>query len=357
MEIQKKNSKALFLNKNTTTCCAVIPTWNSEKYISGALVNLLESEGYKQNRVGICVVDTGSKDGTLAIVNKFLDENKNIELISIDEKKNPHWAWNYGIHNNCFDTDYILQYCSDDRISHDFFEHHFSILDIHKDISMTYANQYVAKENGGFLKHSLSAESFYCLPQFNPSVLSYVCLCSTQPMFRKELEYDNGPFGAQYESAGDYDFYLRAISNGAKFYRIPELLGSFLMRDDSCSNKDQELSKKEREEIIEKYKHIRTEVPPPFIFHLPVSILPTWDWFVRKNDDIHQAAKSWLLSKQSIIYRAIMEGDLLSAHAIGRNVRLLFDNIKPCVDSYEALDAILSKNPNERVKDANSHSK
>lgn len=59
------------------TVSLVIPTYNESKVILNKLSNILELE-YPKEKLEVIVVDSASEDGTGSIVQKFLDDNKNV---------------------------------------------------------------------------------------------------------------------------------------------------------------------------------------------------------------------------------------------------------------------------------------
>ena len=64
------------------------------------------------------------------------------------------------------------------------------------------------------------------------------CFLGPMPMWRKSLHDEYGMFNTDYHSAGDYEFWLRLASKGVKFHHIKEVLGAYLVRDDSAEKRE-----------------------------------------------------------------------------------------------------------------------
>lgn len=91
----------------------IIPVYNSEEYISRCLDSLI-NQTYKN--IEIVVVDDGSKDRALDIVNKYKDKDKRVKIYS-QENQGPSEARNKGI-EKCIGK-YIMFVDADDYVNAD----------------------------------------------------------------------------------------------------------------------------------------------------------------------------------------------------------------------------------------------
>ena len=77
----------------------IVPTFNEERSIKKRIENLL-SLNYPKDKYDIIIVDSGSKDSTVQIVNDFLIKNKEktpvIQLVTEEERKGKASAINFG---------------------------------------------------------------------------------------------------------------------------------------------------------------------------------------------------------------------------------------------------------------------
>ena len=80
-------------------------------------------------------------------------------------------------------------------------------------------------------------------------------------MWRKSIHDKYGLFDSKYRSAGDWEMWLRAASQGSQFKKINELLGLYYFNPTGVStNPDNfEWKQKEEAEVFEKYSKISLE--------------------------------------------------------------------------------------------------
>ena len=99
-------------------------------------------------------------------------------------------------------------------------------------------------------------------PEFSPELI-YMCLPGPQPMWRKFLHEKYGFFDEQFKAFGDWEMWIRAVSMGAKFKKIPEISGLYYLNPKGLStdiDKDKQQSRLREYEIVQ--KKYPTLVPP-----------------------------------------------------------------------------------------------
>lgn len=105
----------------------VVPVYNSIGYIRECIESLLNQT---LKDIEIIVVDAGSNDGTIGILNEYLQSDKRIKIVQ-SEKKSMGYQYNLGI--SIASGEYIGFLESDDYIALTMYEELVEILD-HKDI-------------------------------------------------------------------------------------------------------------------------------------------------------------------------------------------------------------------------------
>lgn len=88
----------------------VTPTWNSDKYICETINSVLQ-QTYKNWEM--IIVDNGSTDNTLKIVNNFMEKDNRIKLYRLYQNKGASFARNIAIKNST--GRYIAYLDSDDK--------------------------------------------------------------------------------------------------------------------------------------------------------------------------------------------------------------------------------------------------
>ena len=94
---------------------AIVPVYNSENYVERCIDSIL-AQTYKDWE--LILVDDGSADNSLLILNKYAEQDTRISVIH-QENAGPGVARNTGIDN--VTGDYIVFIDSDDRVSDDYF--------------------------------------------------------------------------------------------------------------------------------------------------------------------------------------------------------------------------------------------
>ena len=104
------------MNDNDLIFCVIMPCYNSEEYVRGAIESLL-NQTYSSWK--LIAVNDGSTDDTLAILNEYASKDNRI---SVYTKKNGGYATaiNYGLDR--ISGDYFLMLGSDDRFASNLFQ-------------------------------------------------------------------------------------------------------------------------------------------------------------------------------------------------------------------------------------------
>ncbi|MBW1731455.1 MAG: glycosyltransferase [Deltaproteobacteria bacterium] len=244
---------------------AIVSAYNSERFLRGCLEDL-EAQTIR-DRLEIIVVDSGSEQNEAQIVREFQKQYDNIVYIRTDQREGVYAAWNRGI--KAARGKYITNANTDDRHRSNAFEKMALILDQRPDIALVYANVWITEtENETFENHT--RVGIYRWADYDPLYLTYGCFIGPQPMWRKSLHEKYGYFDESFESAGDWEFWLR-ISETEKFFHIDEVLGLYLKSPSSVEHRDPMLSRNEamrvykiysprrirlEKEISEKLKHV-----------------------------------------------------------------------------------------------------
>lgn len=98
---------------------AIIPMYNSAKYVSHTFETIIESFGKYKDQIQIILVDDGSTDKTKSIAQEFCSKYSNSKLI-FQKHKGVSAARNLGIHSA--DGEYVTFIDSDDEITSQFRE-------------------------------------------------------------------------------------------------------------------------------------------------------------------------------------------------------------------------------------------
>lgn len=85
-------------------------------------------------------------------------------------------------------------------------------------------------------------------------VLRRWCIIGPMPVWRKSLHTRYGMFDESFSIAGDFEFWLRCVTGGAKMCYIPRPLGLYHSRPDSLEHRDPAAHKAERSRVKAMYE-------------------------------------------------------------------------------------------------------
>jgi glycosyltransferase involved in cell wall biosynthesis len=228
---------------------AIVSAYNSERFIRGCLEDL-EAQTIA-DRLEIVVVDSGSPQNERAIVKEFQQRYDNIVYLRTDQREGLYAAWNRGI--QAASGEYITNANTDDRHKSDAFERMVAILETRPDVALVYANIYITKtENETFEAHTPAGK--LDRPDFDPLALLYHCYIGPQPMWRRCIHTKYGYFDESFESAGDWEFWLR-MAETETFLHLDEFLGLYLRSPAGVEHRNRELTSQENVRVHQRYLH------------------------------------------------------------------------------------------------------
>ncbi|MEG4278967.1 FkbM family methyltransferase [Microcoleus sp. MON1_C1] len=247
---------------------AIVSTYNSEKFIRGCLQDLVEQTLYKQGKLEIIVIDSGSQENEQSVVREFQAKYPNIVYDRSSERETLYAAWNRGIKMSR--GAYMTNANTDDRHRPDALEIMAKYLDENATVSLVYADQLITSTaNDTFAK--TQAEKCWNWPAFDYSELERRCIIGPQPMWRKLLHEKYRYFRTEFRAAGDYEFWLR-IGKTENIVHLPELLGLYYENQQGLQHSSP-ISYQETRQIWDEYGITRRGVKPATT--LPVSISPS----------------------------------------------------------------------------------
>lgn len=226
---------------------AIVSAYNCERFIRGCLIDL-ESQTIA-DRTGIIVVNSGSQQNEEAVVYGFQKKYDNIKYIKTDQRESVYAAWNRGILTAT--GKYITNANTDDRHAAHAFERMTRVLDTRPDIALVYANLWITETENETWDNFTPVGKFVW-KDFDPQTLADACYIGPQPMWRKNLHRKYGYFDVLFDSAGDWEFWLR-LSQTEKFLHLNEELGLYLKSPASIEHRDLNLSLIEFKRIKRQY--------------------------------------------------------------------------------------------------------
>jgi len=221
---------------------ALVFVYGAERFMRGLLDDLLAQTILP--RMEIVIVDTGSPTGEAAIVREYLAKHPNIAYLRTPERETTTSAANRCI--GAARGKYLTLACADDRHRPDALERLVDVLERTPEAALAYADVAVTDtENETFANGTVVGH--FRWPEFDPRHLFQVCHIGPQPVYRRRLHEQHGPYDPAFVTAGDYEFWLRVVGRGERFVHVPEVLGLYLRSQSSNEHANQALSVAESE--------------------------------------------------------------------------------------------------------------
>jgi hypothetical protein len=171
--------------------------------------------------------------------------------VRVRHKETLYQSWNRGI--KLAKGKYITNANTDDRHSKNCLEVLVRILEEDTRIDIAYGNLYKSTIPNETFKENDKSTPCYS-QKFHPGSLLLHDFIGAQPVWRKSLHDKIGLFDESFEVVGDYEFFLRAASNGCKFIHEPRAEGIMLWHQGALSTRDSK-GIDEKNLLFEKYRN------------------------------------------------------------------------------------------------------
>ena len=199
----------------------IIPCYNHEKFIERCLSSIL-NDSYPHKE--IIIVDDGSKDNSVSVIQKFIKENENTSVnirffsqknIGVVKTLNRLVGLAYG--------EFIAVVASDDELFNDGIEKRVLFLK-KSDYKAVIGNASVVDFEGKILRKYAATQFFHAslrnlrdIKKFYREVIMQWCVVGPCLLLRKEVYDIIGKYNEEY-TIEDRDFYLRLIENNLLGY-------------------------------------------------------------------------------------------------------------------------------------------
>jgi glycosyltransferase involved in cell wall biosynthesis len=197
------------------TISVLVPAYNVAQFIEESLASV---QAQTLHDLQVIVVDDGSTDATLSIVERLAQSDPRIRVVKSTSRGGVVSALNLGL-ASC-DAPYIARMDADDIAVPERLEKQLHYLRSHLDVALVGSGTVTINENGEEVGVS-------CSPITEKAVMKSLlfgppCLHPTW-LVRRELYEKLGGY-RELVSAEDYDLLLRAVTSGFKIANLPDRL-------------------------------------------------------------------------------------------------------------------------------------
>lgn len=217
------------IKKNNPTVSVIMPVFNAETYLEQAIISILE-QSYTDFE--FIIIDDGSSDNSLSIINKIADSDNRVKFIS-RPNKGLIFTLNEAI--NLSVGDYIARMDADDISAPQRFEKQVSFLDAHPDYAAVGVLSILIDSDGDEIA------AFGNWVEHDDIDKAHIrghggAIIHPSSMIRAEVLRKVGNYREGFKSAEDIDLWLRVAEVG-KLANIDERLFYYRQHLDSVGHK------------------------------------------------------------------------------------------------------------------------
>jgi glycosyltransferase involved in cell wall biosynthesis len=195
---------------------AIASLYKGGRYIEKFLENITTQNIF--DRSELIIIDADSPEGEEQVIAEYQKRFPNIVYKHINFRLSVYEAWNVGV--EMARGRYLTNTNLDDLRRHDSFELQAATLDCYEFIDVVYQDFFYSLDDtlsfDEIEKFGFKSE----LPIITPHNLLKFNSPHNAPMWRKNLHAELGLFDSSHQSAGDWEFWLRCLSNGKNFFKI-----------------------------------------------------------------------------------------------------------------------------------------
>jgi glycosyltransferase involved in cell wall biosynthesis len=233
-------------NDSTPLISVVLPVYNGEKHLAEAVGSVLAQTFWNFELI---IIDDGSTDGSLRILQDYQKRDGRIRLIS---RENRGLATTLNDSIEIARGEWLARMDQDDiALPYRFERQQVWLNKTRADISGSWVRRFGSPDKRVVrfcqADEAIKMEMLFCSPFAHPAVMVRTSLV-------KSLRYDQA-----FENAEDYDLWTRAAEAGWKMTNVPEVLLLYRIHSAQISNKTADFQQQRGQEVRRRYWQ--------FVFH------------------------------------------------------------------------------------------
>ena len=224
--------------------CVFIPCYNSEKYIEKTMASLL-NQTFRD--FDIVIVDDGSEDASLDIINRIASDNPNIIVYKNENNMGLGMTRNM-MFDYCKDYKYVALIDADDIAPYNRLELEYNYMEENRDVSCVSGIMQIIDQNdklGQVIDDGIhNYEDIKRVLNFKNTISNGSSMFRMSDLLANNIKYRNHFFCAQ-----DYMFYCELVQR-CKIVKIPYIL-LYYRRHENNISKTSVKRKKERDRLLD----------------------------------------------------------------------------------------------------------
>jgi len=231
----------------------ITSVYNGDEYIRPFLEDITRQTIF-EDKCELVIINANSPGNEEEVILEYKEKYPdNIVYRRLEEDPGIYGVWNMGV--EMASGEYLTNANLDDRKAPWALELHAKSLYMNESIDLVYADMFITDQPNETWEVNSAKDRRYNFPEFSYENLKMANMPHASPMWRRQIHEKYGFFDAKYRSAGDWEMWLRAASQGSKFKKIDGALGLYYFNPTGISTNPDNFSWKQEEEseIYEKY--------------------------------------------------------------------------------------------------------
>jgi hypothetical protein len=262
---------------NPCELTVIVSVYRPGDLFDSFLGNLIEQSIFSSTRVNMVLVDPIDSERKLA--EQFADRYANVILEIVETRISIYSAWNIAI-AKC-STPFITNMNIDDIRSVDSLEVQLNYMKSHPWVDVGYQDFFYLLDKDLDWTSIANIAAVSQSPPVTLSELVWFGINSPHngPIWKSELHARFGLFDERLRSAGDYEFWIRVVSQGGVFAKMSKTTVGYFLNPDGMSTSIDSPSTEEEIAVREKYRSkikLKSDVLPAIYTEIRSASNP-WD--------------------------------------------------------------------------------
>ncbi|MDK2932820.1 MAG: hypothetical protein PWP27_630 [Clostridiales bacterium] len=217
-----------------TEVSVLMPVFNGEKYLKESIESILNQT---YNNFEFIIINDGSTDNSLHIINEYAKKDNRIVVIS---RKNKGLVYSLNEGLAIAKGEYVARMDCDDVSMPERFGKQVQYMEQNREVSIigTFIQTFGILDEQIKTKYERWFNFKFDTKNIEEIFLKRCVICHPSVMMRKKVLQDLNGYSYRYKCAEDYDLWLRAIKKGYKLAQLEEKLIKYRVHTESKSYKD-----------------------------------------------------------------------------------------------------------------------
>jgi len=208
----------------------ITSVYNGDEFIQGFMEDITRQTIFADCQ--LIMINANSPGKEEAVIKKYMKHYPNIVYIRLNADPGLYGVWNMAI--KMAQGKLLTNANLDDRLAPNCYEIHYNALRTHSEIDLVYSPCFITYIPNQVFDVHCGLPTLPC-PAFSKAELQKGCIVNNHPMWRKSMHAKYGLFDEKYKIGGDWEMWLRAVSQGAQFMRIDQPLGLYYVNPHGLS--------------------------------------------------------------------------------------------------------------------------